>query len=85
MYWQGRGRANVQFFEPHMAAAAYAALVMEGQLAQALERGEFVLHYQPQCARATARSLARGADPLATPERGLLAADEFIGWPSSAS
>jgi len=45
---KARGRANVQFFEPQMAAAAYAALVMEGQLAHALERGEFMLHFQPQ-------------------------------------
>jgi EAL domain-containing protein (putative c-di-GMP-specific phosphodiesterase class I) len=31
-----------------MASSAYAALVMEGELAQALERGEFELHFQPQ-------------------------------------
>ena len=76
---KARGRANVQFFEPHMAAAAYAALVMEGQLAQALERGEFVLHYQPQV-RASDGALV-GAEALIRwqhPERGLLAADEFI-------
>jgi diguanylate cyclase (GGDEF)-like protein/PAS domain S-box-containing protein len=73
------GRANVQFFEPGMAAAAYAALVMEGQLAQALERGEFMLHFQPQV-RASDGALV-GAEALIRwqhPERGLLLADEFI-------
>ncbi len=74
-----RGRANVQFFEPQMATTAYAALVMEGQLAQALERGEFVLHFQPQV-RAQDGALV-GAEALIRwqhPERGLLLADAFI-------
>ena len=77
---KARGRANVQFFEPHMAAAAYAALVMEGQLAIALERGEFELYFQPQV-RAHDGVLV-GAEALIRwhhPERGLLLADEFIG------
>ena len=77
---KARGRANVQFFEPHMAAAAYAELVMEGQLALALERGEFELHFQPQV-RALDGALV-GAEALIRwhhPERGLLLADAFIG------
>ena len=76
---KARGRANVQLFEPRMAAAAYAELVMEGQLAQALERDEFVLHFQPQV-RAGDGALV-GAEALIRwqhPERGLLAADAFI-------
>ena len=76
---KARGRANVQFFEPRIATAAYAALVMEGQLAQALERGEFVLYFQPQV-RAHDGALV-GAEALIRwqhPERGLLLADEFI-------
>ena len=76
---KARGRANVKFFEPQMAAAAYAALVMEGQLAHALERGEFVLHFQPQV-RASDGALV-GAEALIRwqhPERGLLLADAFI-------
>ena len=77
---KARGRANVQFFEPHMAAAAYAELVMEGQLALALERGEFELYFQPQV-RALDGTLV-GAEALIRwhhPERGLLLADAFIG------
>lgn len=76
---KARGRANVQFFEPQMATRAYAALVMEGQLALALERGEFVLHFQPQV-RAQDGALV-GAEALIRwqhPERGLLLADAFI-------
>jgi diguanylate cyclase (GGDEF)-like protein/PAS domain S-box-containing protein len=76
---KARGRANYQFFEPGIAASAYAELVLEGQLAQALERGEFVLFFQPQV-RARDGVLV-GAEALIRwhhPERGLLLADEFI-------
>jgi len=77
---KARGRANYQFFDHGMASAAYADLVMEGELAQALERGEFELFFQPQV-------LARGGQLVGAeallrwnhPKRGLLGADEFIG------
>ena len=76
---KSRGRANYQFFDRGMAGAAYAALVMEGQLAQALERGEFELYFQPQV---TAHGGALvGAEALIRwnhPERGLLLPNEFI-------
>ena len=63
---KARGRANTSFFDPAMATAAYAALVMEGELAQALARGEFVLHFQPQVRARDGRARRRrGADPLA--------------------
>ena len=76
---KARGRANHQFYDPGMAGTAYAALVLEGQLTQALERGEFELHFQPQVA-------ARDGTPIGCeallrwnhPERGLLLPDEFI-------
>jgi diguanylate cyclase (GGDEF)-like protein/PAS domain S-box-containing protein len=74
-----RGRANHQFFDRDMARSAYEELVMEGQLAQALERGEFVLHFQPQV-RARDGAVV-GAEALIRwqhPERGLLSADAFI-------
>ncbi|CAN5480152.1 hypothetical protein BH11PSE9_BH11PSE9_23400 [soil metagenome] len=76
---KARGRANYQFFDPGMATSAYAAMVMEGELAQALERGEFELHFQPQV-RCSDGSLV-GAEALIRwnhPERGLLMPDEFI-------
>jgi EAL domain-containing protein (putative c-di-GMP-specific phosphodiesterase class I) len=74
-----RGRANCQFFDPAVASAAYDALVLESQLTQALQREEFVLHFQPQV-RARDGSLA-GIEALIRwmhPERGMLRPDAFI-------
>jgi EAL domain-containing protein (putative c-di-GMP-specific phosphodiesterase class I) len=76
---KARGRANFQFFDPVMATSAYAALVMESELGQALERDEFELHFQPQV-RSSDGSLV-GAEALIRwnqPQRGLLLPDEFI-------
>ncbi len=76
---KSRGRANYQFFTAQMARAAYAALVLESQLTQALARNEFVLHFQPQV-RASDGALV-GAEALIRwnhPERGLLLPDAFI-------
>ncbi len=76
---KSRGRANFQFFTSEMASSAYAALVLESQMSQALARGEFVLHFQPQV-RARDGVLV-GAEALIRwnhPERGLLLPDAFI-------
>jgi diguanylate cyclase (GGDEF)-like protein/PAS domain S-box-containing protein len=76
---KARGRANHQFFDPVMATAAYAALVMEGELAQALERGEFELYFQPQVRAGS--GVMVGAEALIRwnhPQRGLLMPDDFI-------
>jgi EAL domain-containing protein (putative c-di-GMP-specific phosphodiesterase class I) len=53
--------------------------MLEGQLAHALERGEFELHFQPQMDARDGRLL--GCEALLRwnhPERGLLLPDEFI-------
>ena len=76
---KSRGRANYQFFTAAMARSALDALVMESQMSQGLDRGEFVLHFQPQVAAADGRLL--GAEALMRwnhPERGLLKPDAFI-------
>jgi diguanylate cyclase (GGDEF)-like protein/PAS domain S-box-containing protein len=76
---KSHGRANCQFFDPAVASAAYQALVLESELAQALQRDEFVLHFQPQV-RAVDGALA-GIEALIRwrhPERGLLRPDAFI-------
>jgi diguanylate cyclase (GGDEF)-like protein/PAS domain S-box-containing protein len=76
---KSRGRANCQFFDPAIASAAYDALVLESQLTQALQREEFVLHFQPQV-RARDGALA-GIEALIRwmhPERGMLRPDAFI-------
>ena len=76
---KARGRAQVRFFDPAMASSAYAALVMEGELAQALERGEFELHFQPQISARDGSVV--GAEALIRwhhPTRGLLLPGDFI-------
>lgn len=45
---KSQGRAAVEFFARDMAEQAYRELVMEGQLARAIDAGEFELHFQPQ-------------------------------------
>lgn len=42
------GRNNYQFFEPEMNARAAARRSLEGGLRAAVEKNEFVLHYQPK-------------------------------------
>jgi EAL domain-containing protein (putative c-di-GMP-specific phosphodiesterase class I) len=62
-----------------MANLAYDALVLESQMAQALARGEFVLHFQPQLRARD--SVLVGAEALIRwnhPERGMLLPDAFI-------
>ena len=74
-----RGRAHYRFFDPSMASRAYAALVLEGELAQALERREFELFFQPQVS--ADRSTLVGAEALIRwnhPTRGLLLPGEFM-------
>jgi diguanylate cyclase (GGDEF)-like protein/PAS domain S-box-containing protein len=76
---KSRGRAQYRFFDHAMASSAYAALVMEGELAQALERGEFELYFQPQLS--TRDGSIVGAEALIRwhhPSRGLLAPGDFI-------
>jgi diguanylate cyclase (GGDEF)-like protein/PAS domain S-box-containing protein len=76
---KSRGRANFQFFTPAMASTAYDALVLESQMVQALARGEFVLHFQPQVR--SRDGVLVGAEALIRwnhPERGLLLPDAFI-------
>ncbi len=81
---KSQGRAAWRFFEPAMAAAAYAALEMESRLARAVRDGEFLLHFQPQFALgcgATEEGALVGVEALLrwqTPEHGLVLPDAFI-------
>jgi len=74
-----RGRNNYQFYTPEMNRRTREMLNMEGELRRALERDEFVLHYQPKVSLADGR--VTGVEALLRwrhPERGLVPPSEFI-------
>ena len=73
------GRNAYQFHTAAMYAAAFGRLELETGLRQALERQEFVLHYQPQLDITTGRII--GAEALVrwqSPSGKLLSPSEFI-------
>jgi EAL domain-containing protein (putative c-di-GMP-specific phosphodiesterase class I) len=73
------GRNNVQFFLPAMNEAAQQRLQLEYDLRQALERGELVLHYQPQIDLRSGGIV--GFEALIRwrhPQRGMVAPSEFV-------
>lgn len=74
------GRNQFQFFTSSMNQQALARLRIEGDLRNALERGEFALHYQPQVDLRTGHivgmeALIRWHHPLI----GMIAPQHFIG------
>ncbi len=78
-YAKEQGRNNFQFYSPEMDEVAYERLVLENHLRHALERDEFVLHYQPQVAAHGAKIM--GVEALLRwqhPERGLVSPVDFI-------
>lgn len=73
------GRGGSQFYDHSMNARAHERLVMEAALRRALERDEFMLHYQPRVDMRSAR--ITGAEALIRwqhPQRGLVPPSEFI-------
>jgi predicted signal transduction protein with EAL and GGDEF domain len=73
------GRGSFQLYDRSMNARALDRLHMETRLRRALERDEFVLHYQPRVDVVSGRIV--GAEALIRwqhPERGLLPPAEFI-------
>jgi EAL domain-containing protein (putative c-di-GMP-specific phosphodiesterase class I) len=76
---KGHGRNTYRFYTPTMNAEALRKLILENNLRKALEREEFVLHYQPLVDLATGR--VTGTEALLRwqhPGLGLLAPMEFI-------
>ncbi|KAB0666856.1 EAL domain-containing protein [Oryzomonas japonica] len=74
-----KGRAGFQFFTTEMNTRVVDRMELEVGLRRALERGEFVIHYQPKVELATRR--IQGMEALLRwnhPERGLIQPDTFI-------
>jgi len=80
MYKSKRGQqGNVQFSSPELVRRAASFLSTENLLRKAIERDEFVIHYQPQVNLQTRRVI--GVEALArwaSPERGLVLPHGFI-------
>jgi len=76
---KGAGRNDFRFNDAAFNAATVEALALRNELRQALERDEFVLHYQPQIDLYSGRLV--GVEALIrwnSPQRGLVAPGVFI-------
>jgi diguanylate cyclase (GGDEF)-like protein len=74
-----QGRNNYQLYTPAMNARAFERLALENSLRKALERKEFLLHYQPQLDMQTGEMV--GTEALVRwqhPDLGLVYPAEFI-------
>ncbi len=74
-----QGRNNFQFYTAELNEKAVARMTMEKHLRRALERGEFLLHYQPQVDVKVGRII--GAEALLrwqNPELGFILPERFI-------
>lgn len=74
-----QGRNNFQFYRDDLNIATMARMLMESHLRSAVEKGEFILFYQPQIEAATGRLI--GAEALIrwqNPRQGMVSPGEFI-------
>ncbi|HEX4598350.1 MAG TPA: EAL domain-containing protein [Burkholderiaceae bacterium] len=73
------GRNRLAYFKEHMSLEAQRRTALDGDLREALKRGEFVLHYQPVIEPSNGRvSAVEALVRWRHPTRGLLAPDVFV-------
>jgi len=73
------GRNNYQFYDESLNLAVMERFSIESDMRKALDKGEFVLYYQPQVNLVTGKIV--GAEALIRwlhPEKGMLCPDDFI-------
>ena len=73
------GRNNCQYYKLSMNSTAFERLNLENDLRKALEKDEFILHYQPQVDIATGEII--GMEALIRwqhPDKGIVSPMEFI-------
>jgi diguanylate cyclase (GGDEF)-like protein len=78
---KAEGESDVQIYDPAQDTSDVSRLAFAGELREALEGGQLLLHYQPQADLATQQ--IRGVEALLRwrhPRRGLLPALEFISY-----
>ncbi|HZE97794.1 MAG TPA: EAL domain-containing protein [Planctomycetota bacterium] len=79
LYQAKEMRNSFQFFQPSQHAAVMHRHALEAELRQAHDKGEFLLHYQPQLELSSGRTA--GVEALLRwnhPVRGIVSAGEFI-------
>lgn len=78
-YAKSRGKNNFQLFQQDMEGKALKRLALESAMRKALEKKEFVLHYQPQVDLVTGRTIAVEAlIRWPRPDLGVVGPSDFI-------
>jgi diguanylate cyclase (GGDEF)-like protein/PAS domain S-box-containing protein len=72
------GRNTLRFFDAHMQAEVSARATLEAELREAVQKQQFVLHYQPQVVGAAHITGVEALLRWLHPQRGMVSPGEFI-------